>query len=78
MQKNWETYAEHPQRALPATGREQLSYEATLAEFLRFLGNKITQFAQSNETLTIKFADYLRTTQISVSTHNLKIVLKRQ
>ena len=78
LQKIWETYAEHPQRALPATVREQLSYEATLAEFLRFLGNKITQFAQINETHTIKFADYLRTTQISVSTHNCKIVRLRK
>ena len=78
LSKIWETYANHPQRALPATVREQLSYEATLAEFLRFLGNKVTQFAQITEAHTIKFADYLRTTQISVSTHNRKIVRLRK
>ena len=74
----WETYSNHPQRALPATVREQLSYEATLAEFLRFLENKVTHFAQITETHVIKFADYLRTTQISVSTHNRKIVRLRK
>ena len=74
----WETYSNHPQRALPETIREQLSYEATLAEFLRFLGNKVSQFAQINETHAIKFADHLRTTQISVSTHNRKIVRLRK
>ena len=74
----WTTYDNHPQRALPATVREQLSYKATLEEFLRFLGSKITQFSQITENHTIKFADYLRTTQISVSTHNRKIVRLRR
>ena len=74
----WKTYSEHPQRALPATVREQLSYKATLAEFLRFLDSRITQFSQITETHVIKFADYLRTTQISVSTHNRKIVRLRK
>ena len=78
LTKIWETYSIHPQRALPATVREQLSYEATLAEFLRFMGNKVKQFSQINETHTMKFADYLRTTQISVSTHNRKIVRLRK
>jgi len=55
----WKTYSEHPQRALPATVREQLSYKATLAEFLRFLDSRITQFSQITETHVIKFADYL-------------------
>ena len=32
VSKIWETYANHPNRALPATVREQLSYEATLEE----------------------------------------------
>jgi len=74
----WEVYAAHPLRALPATVREQLSYKATLVEFLRFLGSKVAQFSQITETHAIKFADYLRTTQISVSTHNRKIVRLRK
>ena len=78
LSKIWETYASHPQRALPATVREQVSYEATLAEFLRFLDNRVSQFSQITEKHVMDFADYLRTTQISVSTHNRKIVRLRK
>lgn len=74
----WETYSTHPQRALPATMREQLAYEATLAEFIKSLDRRIKQFSQITEADVIKFADYLRTTQISVSTHNRKIVRLRK
>ena len=38
----------------------------------------MTQFSQITETDVIKFADYLRTTKISVSTHNRKIVRLRK
>ena len=78
VSKIWETYANHPNRALPATVREQLSYEATLEEFLRFLGPGIKMFSQITEAHVIKFAEHLRHTQISVSTHNRKIVRLRK
>ena len=78
VSKIWETYANHPNRALPATVREQLSYEATLEEFLRFLGPRIKMFSQITEAHVIKFAEHLRHTQISVSTHNRKIVRLRK
>ena len=58
--------------------REQLDYEATLAEFIKSLDRRIKQFSQITEADVIKFADYLRTTQISVSTHNRKIVRLRK
>ena len=61
----WETYSNHPGRALPATVREQLSYKATLSEFLRSIDGQISQFSQITEEHVIKLADYLRTTQIS-------------
>ena len=70
----WATYLKHPDRALPATVREQLSYQATLAEFLGFMKGKAADFSQITEEHVMKFADYLRTTRISVSTHNRKIV----
>ena len=73
LSKIWETYASHPDRATPATVHEQISYQATLAEFLRFLDGQVSQFSQITENHTMKFADYLHTTQISVSTHNRKI-----
>ena len=74
----WETYSTHPERAMPATVHEQISYEATLAEFLRFLDNRVKQFSQITEKHTMAFADYLRTTQISVSTHNRKLMRLRK
>ena len=69
----WVTYVNHPERALPATVREQLCYQSALAEFLRFMEGKATLISQITETHAIKFADHLRTTQISVATHNRKI-----
>lgn len=78
VSKIWEVYASHPDRALPATVRKQLSYEATQEEFLRFLGPGITMFSQITEAHVIKFAEHLRHTQISVSTHNRKIVRLRK
>jgi len=69
----WETYVNHPDRALPATVREQLCYKAALAQFLRFMEGKATLISQITDAHVIKFADYLRTTQISVATHNRKI-----
>ena len=78
VSKIWETYAGHPDRVLPATIREQLSYEATLQEFLRFLGPGITMFSQITEAHVIQFAEHLRHTQISVATHNRKIVRIRR
>ena len=69
----WETYVNHPDRALPATVRKQLCYKAALAQFLRFMEGKATLISQITDAHVIKFADYLRTTQISVATHNRKI-----
>ena len=69
----WETYVNHPDRALPATVREQLCYKAALAQFLRFMEGTATLISQITDAHVIKFADYLRTTQISVATHNRKI-----
>ena len=74
----WETYANHPDRALPATVHEHLSYKATFSEFLRFIDGQVSQFSQITTDHAMKFAEYLRTTQISVSTHNRKIVRLRK
>ena len=74
----WEVYSQHPQRAVPATVREELLYKSTLEDFIRFIGKRATQFAQISETHTMAFADHLRTLQISVSTHNRKIIRLRK
>lgn len=61
----WETYSAHPQRAMPATVREHLSYEATLNEFLAFLDPRTTEFNSITTDMAVKFAEHLKTTQIS-------------
>ena len=74
----WEVYSQHPQRAVPSTVREHLLYKSTLEDFIRFVGKSATDFAQISETHTMAFADHLRTLQISVSTHNRKIIRLRK
>jgi len=74
----WQTYSAHPQRALPATIREQLSYEATLKEFISFLGPKIRELNDVTYAMAVKFAEHLKITEISVSTHNRKIIRLRK
>lgn len=74
----WEVYSNHEQRALPATVREELSYEGTWNEFLCFLDPKLTDFSDVTPNMAVKFAEHLKTTGISVSTHNRKIVRLRK
>ncbi|MDD4181034.1 MAG: tyrosine-type recombinase/integrase [Victivallaceae bacterium] len=74
----WDAYSKHPQRALPATVREQLSYHATLDEFLAFLDSHVFELNDVTSGMAIGFAEHLRTTQISVSTHNRKIIRLRK
>jgi integrase len=70
----WDTYSKHPDRATPATVHEQKSYKATLQEFFRFVnapdGMAIRDITPA---ITNEFADHLRTTAVSVTTHNRKI-----
>lgn len=74
----WQVYSSHPHRALPETVREQLSYEATLNEFLRFLPKTVKEFDSISYDTALKFAEHLKTTGISVSTHNRKIIRLRK
>ncbi len=69
----WKEYSKHPDRAMPATVNEQQSYEATLAEFVRFADDPQMTIRDVDAVLTSRFADYLRKTDISVETHNRKL-----
>lgn len=74
----WQKYIEHPDRGMPATALERKSYQATFLEFVRFVkSDRITLDAVTPQ-IVVKFADYLRTTGISVSTHNRKILRLRR
>ncbi len=73
----WKVYAEHPNRAFPATRHEEISYGTTFAEFIKYVGPD-TQISQITERTTDQYAGYLKTTEISVSTHNRKILRLRK
>lgn len=73
----WEKYAVHPDRAIPATISEQGGYKSSFEEFMRFVFRKTKNHHLKIDEITPYLADayaqYLRTTQIGVSTHERKI-----
>lgn len=69
----WDTYIKHPDRATPATVHEQLGYKSTFDEFVNFTGNEFMEMRDVTTETTDRFAQHLRKTEISVSTHNRKI-----
>ena len=83
----WQTYSRHPDRALPFTVHERLSYQSSFAEFVAFATRGSTPEEKARHAVRMpislmrevtpaiaeSFADYLRTTPISVSTHNRKL-----
>ncbi|MDD3021844.1 MAG: tyrosine-type recombinase/integrase [Alphaproteobacteria bacterium] len=69
----WGTYTQQPDRARPATVREIFSYQATLQEFVDFVKDPKVELRDVTQAMAEKFSEHLRTTQISVSTHNRKI-----
>ncbi len=78
LNRIWEVYSTHPDKATPATVHEELSYQATLQEFISQLDSRITQFAQITADHAVKYASFLRQKSISVSTHNRKIIRLRK
>lgn len=68
----WDKYSVHPDRATPATVHEQQSYKSTFDEFAEFAGSE-AEIRDVTPEMTDKFAQHLRKTEISVSTHNRKI-----
>jgi len=79
----WEKYSVHPDRATPHTISENLAYEATFKEFIDFVSNpifdkkrkcaSISTLSEVTPFIVEKYSDYLKTTQLSVHTHNRKI-----
>lgn len=69
----WKEYSTHPNRATPATMAEQINYHASWDEFVNFTGNPEMLLHEVTPELAEKFANHLRSRQISVDTHNRKI-----
>ncbi|MGE4300532.1 MAG: tyrosine-type recombinase/integrase [Victivallaceae bacterium] len=78
MEKNlllsevWSIYEKSPERATPATVSEASAYHSTFQEFIDWVGSNKTVRNISSE-IAEEYAQYLRKTRISVSTHNRKI-----
>ena len=69
----WSTYIKNPQKATPTTVAEVLGYQGSLNEFISYIGDVNKQFHEIDEETVFNYSEYLRTQDISVSTHNRKI-----
>lgn len=78
LREAWQKYAEHPDRGTPATALEHKSYQSTFLEFVKFINSDRMTLDAITPQIVAKFADHLRTTGISVSTHNRKILRLRK
>ena len=81
FEEAWEIYKTHPNRATPHTVEEQIGYRKTFHLFAAFASGTvdrsvrcpITTIRAVTPELCEKFSDYLKTTNLSVHTHNRKI-----
>ena len=78
LDRVWEFYSSHPEKATPATMHEELSYLATFNEFRGFIDPRIKEVADITQEHAIKFAEHLKASGISVSTHNRKLIRLRR
>ncbi len=69
----WDIYSKHSDRAMPATVSEQNAYKSTLEEFIRFIGSENADVKSINIEAVNGYVQYLKGSEVSVSTHNRKI-----
>ena len=75
----WKKYQVHPERAMPHTVSEQLSYKAAYDDFVSFVTSRggkhtfINSIAELNSCVAEEYAAHLRTFSLAVDTHNRKI-----
>ena len=73
LSQAWDVYAQSPERAIPDTVSEALSYRASFREFVEWVNNPTTTLRDVTCDMAARFADNMRTRNIAVSTHNRKI-----
>jgi len=73
LEKIWEVYSQHPDRARPATVHEEKCYKSTLDEFIAFVANPTATINDITTDVTDKFAQQLKNSGIAVDTHNRKL-----
>ena len=82
----WDIYSNHPDRVRPKTPKIWNMYQAALNEFISWLSENYPDIVYMDELCDVdqfgnkldisivhQYADYLRTLEISVDTHNKKI-----
>lgn len=78
FEEAWTKYEEHPERAMPFTVNEQLSYKTNYNEFVSFITSPgkhttLTSIADLNGKAAEEYAAYMKTIDQAVETHNRKI-----
>ena len=81
FEEAWEIYQVHPNRATPHSVEERIGYRKTFEMFSQFASEAIGKSKRAETTciyevtsgLCEKFSTYLKTTSLSVHTHNRKI-----
>lgn len=71
----WEKYSQHPDRAMPATVSEQLSYKSTFEEFASTLiaQKPAIKMHEVTHADSLAFSNLLKNNMLAVDTHNRKI-----
>jgi integrase len=72
LSEAWSIYEKHPNKATPATISERQSYQATWRDFVGFVKDDL-RLEEITIGHAVQYADYLRTQEIAVDTHNRKI-----
>lgn len=69
----WQVYSTHPDRAMPATVSEQLSYKTTFSEFVALVASPLIEMHEVSYKHALAFSDYLKGKSLAVDTHNRKM-----
>jgi integrase len=74
LDKAWDTYDTHPDRARPRTENIYLIYKSYFAHFAAWATNQNINFLdEATDRVASEYADFLRQTPIGVDTHNKRI-----
>ena len=74
----WEKYSVSPDRAMPATIHEQLSYQATFQSFVDFIGDPLRELHTITYKDALAFTEHMKKLEIAVDTHNRRVLRLRK
>ncbi|MBO4511244.1 MAG: tyrosine-type recombinase/integrase [Victivallales bacterium] len=74
----WEKYSVSPDRAMPATIHEQMSYQSTFQDFVDFIGDPLRELHTITYEDALGFTKHMKTLNIAVDTHNRRVLRLRK